>query len=41
MLIGVRAHSDLVGGGGGGGGGDLHARKNYTMPKCVSVEIER
>ena len=24
-----------------GGGSDLLARKNYTMPKCVSVEIER
>ena len=30
-----------LGGRGGGGGRDLFARKNYTMPKCVSVEIER
>ena len=26
-------------GGGGGGVGDLVARKNYSMPECVSVEI--
>ena len=35
--IGVQAYSDLW----GGGGSDLLAQKNHTMPKSVSVKIER
>ena len=32
--IGIQAHLNLR-------GSDLLARRNYTMPKCVSIEIER